>query len=223
VAVAPAGEIIVAGTLSGAVDLGAGVVAKPATQSAAFIARYDQDLELATHIVVPAQFGAIQLDVSPDDGHVVLAATYSGNADFGGGPLALGLTNLVIARFDQQLAHVYSRGFASNFPAWPDSASVDPEGNALLTARLGAGTNLDGVLVSRTGPVFFELDPFGNVRRVEAVGIRSLRTAAAGPDASRVLVGGLSRSDEPFDFGEGPLAVVGRDDGFVWKLAPTSP
>jgi hypothetical protein len=158
-------------------------------------------------------------------GNIVLAGTFDGTVDFGGGPLtsAGGSRDVYVAKLDPQLGHLQSSRFGDASHQDGHHVAVDGAGNVLLTGYFQGSVDFGGGPLSNIGDhdVFVaKLDPqLGHLqsRRFGDEGLAAGKCIAADA-AGDVIVAGYFASS--IDFGGGPLTSAGGDDVFVAKLDP---
>ena len=239
-------DILVAGTTAGAVDLGGQTLVSHGFADM-FLARFDATLSpIWSTTFGDAQdncFGECQAALAVDDAHrVLMAGSFTGTADFGGGPLAASVApDAYVARFQQfgqdgAPRHDWSSRYGDPFEQRSYGAAV-AEGHDLVVAGLFAGS-IDfgqGALVD---------DDWGKdvfVARFDASGApvwaRALRNTTPLPDdvgrdrfygpavavdpAGAIVVAGSFSGK--LDVGDGVLSTGAGDDGydlFVVKLEP---
>lgn len=223
-AVDPGGDVIVTGTFLGSVDFGGAVLASSGFD--VFLAKYSP---AGAHLW-SRRFGgtlqdagtAVALDAS---GNVVLAGTFEGTIDVGGGPLtAAGGTDVFLAQYSPAGAHRWSRriGGTSNYDGGTGLA-VDATGNAVLagyfsrTVDFGTGALTSGgskdVFVAKYGPGGAALW----ARRYGGTSIDAATAVVVEPGGSAVVSGSFFGT---IDFGAGPLVSAGEADLFLLRLTP---
>lgn len=151
------------------------------------------------------------------DGNVVVAGSFEGSVDFGGGQL-VGDGGFV-ASFDQQGNHRWSKRFDAVGSALRTSVAVDSSGNVAVTGGFVGSIELGGGVIEGDpifGGVFLaSFDPSGQhrwskgfVRPADAHG-----EAIAIDQAGSVIIAGYTFGD--LDFGGGPLIPSGEADAFI--------
>jgi hypothetical protein len=231
VAVGAGGEIALAGSFDGAIDLGGGALSS-----------VDEDAFVA--VLGPTgdhrwsrRFGGVGHDLAKGvgvdpAGNIVIAGLFSNEVDFGGGPLvAEGDYETFVAKLDSAGNHVYSRRFGG-----PESAgyaarlAVDGAGNAVAFGLFSGTIVLGGAELTAAGAngasgpedlFVLKLDPAGS-----PVWSRQLGSS----DRERAYGIGLVATGEVYltgdfygtvDFGAGPMtAPVDSWALFLAKLAP---
>lgn len=155
-------------------------------------------------------------------GNVVIAGTFAGSVDFGGGPLvSVGAEDIFLAKFDGTGAHLWSKRFGGGNTDWGRSVAIDPSGNILITGdanstsiNFGGGTMSGGIFVAKYDPNgnhiwskrFGEIPyPYGQSYHV------------ATDNAGNVLITGYFTY--PINFGDVPMTSAGGDDVFLAKLS----
>lgn len=145
VAVDGAGNIVLAGTFIGAVDLGGGQL-KSGSGSDVFIAKLDAN---GKHLW-SKNFGAVDslspLGVAVDgSGNIVLAGSFSGALDLGGTPLAsVGDDDVFLVKLDGNGNHKWSTSFGDANKQLAGAVGVDEVGNIALSGTFRGTLNLGG-------------------------------------------------------------------------------
>ena len=200
VAEAPTGELLVAGTYSGAPRLGGAPLPRARGQSALFLARFTSEgrhvwsrgFEAAREEDAGTLFAA-GLAVGPR-GEAVLTGTLRGTVDLGSGPLtsaAGGAARLFVASFDAEGRTRWSSTLAEATSAAPVSGgsavAVDGAGEVLVAGALRPEEDapVGASFVARLGA---DGAPRW-VRRLEATRTAEVRSLAAGADGT-VFFGG---------------------------------
>jgi hypothetical protein len=218
VAVDPAGNVLLTGTFTGAVDFGGApltsaggadvfVVKLTASGAHAWSKRFGD--AAAQSVAGIAVDGA---------GDAVLTGDFSGSIDFGGGALATADLDVFVAKLDPAGAHLWSKRFGDTAGQNGGGVAVDGGGNVLLAGHFSGAIDLGGgPLASGPGGDVFvaRLDPGGNHLWSKHFGGTAKGIAAdAGGDA--VVTGVFSGA---IDVGGTPLTSAGGQDVFVAKLA----
>jgi hypothetical protein len=153
-----AGQLYVTGTFQGSADLGCGPMTSVGTGS--FVARLDAggaclwSRALAT--------GLLAVEVFPG-GDLLLATSYSGAIDFGGGPIqSVGTVDHVVARLSASGAQLWSKSFGAPGASVAGTGLVaDPKGRTTLSVLVQGGAVDFGAGPVAPGNVLLELDPTG--------------------------------------------------------------
>ena len=215
-----AGGVVLTSGFTTSVDMGAGVV-KSAGDSDILLAKYDA----AGNHVWSKHFGdassQIPRGIAVDPaGHTIVAGSFEGTVDFGGGPLtALGI-DVFVAKFDAAGGHVFSKRLGGALVDDASAVAVDASGNILLAGHFEGNVDFGGgPLTSAGGADIFvlKLNPSGAHVWSKAGGgdVTSFVDLAAGP-SGEVIAGGYSQA--AVDFGGGPLVSAGSLDIFIAKL-----
>ncbi len=145
VAVDSTGNILVAGSFYGTVDLGGGPMVS-AGEADVFIAEMDPN---GAHLW-SKRFGdsANQLGVSiafDPQNNVVLAGSLVGAADFGGGPLAsAGGSDVFVAKLDSKGDHLWSKRFGDAADQEVTGVTSDATGAVILGGYFAGSLDLGG-------------------------------------------------------------------------------
>jgi len=145
-----AAGLLIAGSFVGQVDFGSGQVVANQGNTDAFLLK----LDAATLTTAWAKgFGSSAFDYGVSvavkgSGEVAFAAEIGGAVDFGGGPVQhVGSSDLVLARFNPQGGHLYSK-------SWGHISADSPTSVAWVGSALGlAGKYSGGSLDFGTGPL----------------------------------------------------------------------
>lgn len=219
------GNVIITGTFSGSVNFG-GSDLLSAGGTDIFVAKFDTlGNPLWSH-----GFGDFANQYSEsiavdDVGDALIAGTFYGLVDFGGGPLvSAGTADVFVAKFDPQGNHLWSNRFGDASAQAAYAISVDHTGAVLVTGAFNGVTDFGGgPLTSMGGADVFvaKFDAHGAHIYSKGYGDGSDQTAKgiAVDTFGNVLVTGILEG--AIDFGGGPLQSAGGDDIFIAKLDPT--
>jgi len=159
--------------------------------------------------------------------NVVLAGSYTGAVDFGGGVLtSAGSYDAFLAKFDSDGSHLWSHRFGDAGVQQAQDATVDASGNVVIAGYFGGTVDFGGGALAAIGSTFSDIflatfDPVGNHAWSERFGDASLDyagTVALDPWDNIVISG---RFQGAIDFGGGVLTGAGDDDVFLTKFAST--
>lgn len=223
VALAPNGDVVFCGELNGSADFGGGAHSSNG-ESDIFVARLDG---AGAHVWSVAHGGdsfeqCTVLAVDPQ-GSTLLAGSYLGNLDLGGGNLSGDAGDLFLAKLDSSGAHVWSRGFGAAFMSSADVLAVDDSANVYLYGAYDSsfGTFDIGVVLPMTeGNTTFAAkysstgDPLWG-RAYGGAGATYAGGLAVDSAGDLVMSG---RFDDDIDFGNGPHLTAGSDDLFLAKI-----
>lgn len=144
-AVDDAGAVYVTGTFLGAIDFGGGALtATPAGQMRgdAFLAKLGQD---GAHLW-SKRFGDAEdqtgFAVDADGTGVVVAGWFSGELDFGAGPVTAVGQDLFVARFDASGALLWSWARGNGVAQQARAVALTADGGAVVAARVGGELDL---------------------------------------------------------------------------------
>jgi hypothetical protein len=159
-------------------------------------------------------------------GNVLVAGTFSGSIDFGGGPLvsvgaSSGPTDVFVAKLDPSGAHLWSKRAGDPKAQSARAIAVDGAGNVLLTGTFAGTIDFGGGALASAGglDVFVaKLAPDGSVLWSERFGGPGDEEpfGIAVADGGAVWITG--RFGGTIDFGGGPLIAAGGTDIFAAKL-----
>jgi hypothetical protein len=157
-------------------------------------------------------------------GGVVLAASYSGSIDLGGGPLtSAGGSDVLLAKLDAGGKRVWSKSYGDAAQQQVVGVATDADGDILVTGAFSGELDFgDGALTSAGGEDIFlaKLDKAGSPVWSKRFGDdkpqRPVSVAFDG-EGNVLLAGQLEGSA---DFGGGQLSSAGGADAFVAKFDP---
>lgn len=226
VAMDAAGDVVVAGTISGAATLGGATLAAAGGRDIA-VARY----AAATGAHVWSQrFGGPGLDapvglVADADGSVVLAGSFAGTVGFGGAALAsAGGADVVLARYTGSTgAHRWSKRFGGPGDDQPSGLALAPNGDLVLVGQFAGTIDFGaGVLANAGAPDIFaarlgtDAAPVWSRRWGTPSAFALVATGVAvAPDGAVVFAG---NAIETISFGGPPLPASGGYDPYLVKL-----
>jgi hypothetical protein len=223
IAAEPSGASIIAGSFGGPVDFGGGTVT-PTAGLDAFLVKFDQS---SAH-QWSKRFGegsgdlSVQLAsaVAVDTlGNVIVAGSFYGSVDLGGGPLvSAGGRDVFVAKLDATGGHVWSRQFGDDAEQVAGGLTVDPNGDVIFTGLFGGDVDFGGGLISSTGNSIFvcKLDNAGQYVWASSHGNAYTEPSIATDSAGNVVVAGAFT--DSVDFGGGPLAGKGGEDAFLARI-----
>jgi hypothetical protein len=143
----PAGDLYLAGSFSGTLDLGGGALTS-AGESDIYLARFDPTSGAHRWSMrLGGSGGEGVADLALDGaGHLFVAAGSSGDTlDLGGGPMpGFGAGDIVLVKLTTDGAHLASRRFGSEAHDDFQALAVDPSGNLFVTGSIGSVTDLGG-------------------------------------------------------------------------------
>lgn len=219
----PSGDIVIAGDVSGSVDLGGGPL------SGTYLGRFSA----TGAFVFDKQLPLVDVRISQFDGqgNIVLAGDYYLSANFGGDTLpSVGEDSYFVVKLGPNGEHLWSKRFGlgkTNHPSWLTSAP-DRAGNVYLAGAFSYTWDFGGGPVTSKAPVgltdgfLVKLDPNGNFLWGKYFG--NGNSQWIGPvaiDASGNVVIGASFSGS-IDFGAGMLYAASplASDVAVAKFTP---
>ncbi len=212
-----AGNVIVAGTVSGSIDFGGGALTPPAGSSRNYLAKLDA---AGNHLWSKMFHG--QADVATDAAaNVVLGGRFFTTIDLGGGPLVTaGGVDVVLAKFDAAGNHLWSKQLGGAGDEAIDRVVVDAAGNILVAGHLDGSVDLGGGMLTTAGgnDVFVaKFDPLGEHLWSARFGDGATQEPMAiSTDGAAVFVSGYLQGT--IDFGGGPLVASSGTRIFVAKL-----
>ena len=224
VVVQPSGNIVVAGSFEGQIDLGSGQLAT-AGLADVFVGSFGA----AGNALWSKRFGSAGQQyafavATAADGKLALTGSFAGTIDFGCGPLtSAGGNDLFVAHLDATGGCLWSLGLGDAADQAGNAVTFDTAGNVIVTGAF-AGTVKIGnqtlvsaggtdVLVAKIGPSGLPL------WAAKAGGTGDQGGLAVGTDGmNHLYVAGAFA--ESLGFNAGPLMSAGAEDAFVVKLLP---
>jgi len=229
VAADPFGNVFVTGAFQDTVSFGGGSFASAGLNDV-FVVKYDST---GAHRW-SARYGDTNFQsgdrvAANADGDVVVAGSFFGTVDFGGGPFtSAGLWDTFVAAYDSAGAALWSRAFGGSFDDHPYAVAIHPSGDVFVTGAFGGTVDFGGGdLTSAGGSDGFlvHYDPANNhvwsARFGDTDSDAGCGVAVSGTD--HVVFTGSFR--DTVDVGGGPLAGEGVDDIFLaqlWLVTPTA-
>lgn len=219
VATGPSGEVVVAGIFSGATGFG-GDQLTSAGSSDVYLASFDPS---GAHRWSRRLGGTSSDSVSglatDGSGAIVVAGSFGGVVDFGGGPLvSAGSADIYIASFSPSGAHLWSKRFGDVPGEIAGGVATDLGGNVFLTAYSGSSLDFGGG-PQAVGGSLVSFDASGAHRWSKSFGLNVQgRHVATDPNGNIAVLGYLSG---PADLGGGSLASAGAFDVLVASFAPS--
>lgn len=155
-------------------------------------------------------------------GGVLVAGRYFGEISFGGSVLPSPANNfqIVLARYDEEGRHVYSKSFGQEASERINDVAMLPDGSALCVGTFSwkIDFGLGEMLTQGADDIFvMKIDPTGKplwVKQLGGQGLQSGQAIAVFPDASFVITG---RTGGPVDFLEN-VPITPDSMGFVLRL-----
>jgi hypothetical protein len=165
-------------------------------------------------------------------GNAILAGSFNGTVDFGGGPLtAIGVNDAFVLKLDPDGHHLWSKRFGNSYGWEPGSpqpsatargVAVDGDGNIVLTGVFNVSADFGGGPIAADSDIFVvKLDPAGGHLWSRGFGdgdpFQFGWGVAVDGAGNAVVVGSINGT---VDFGGGPHVTSGIDDVFVLALDP---
>lgn len=222
---APTGDVVATGVFMGTVDVGGNVLVSAGSYDI-FVARFAPADGVVTWA---ARFGGSGADfgraiaVAPG-GDFVLAASFEGSVDFGGGlRFSAGLGDAMVARYAADGAHLFSVGHGSTGDDAAVRVAVDSSALMLTGYYTGTADFGGGALPVAGGKEIFQARygvdgsyvwAQGRGGSSDDVGVG----VALGPGGTAVFAGQFSGTA---DLGGGAITSAGYTDVYIAKLSPT--
>ncbi len=174
-------------------------------------------------------FGALDDDFGrslalDSHGNLLLLAEISNQVDLGGGMLTTnGNRDIVIAKFDSDGEHIWSKSMGNNFDDIGTSLTIDPADNILITGSFEGSLNLGGTELVSAG----KADLFAAKFNANGKPIWSRRFGGTDKDwGNRIASDAFGNTYltgwfwNDVDFDEFKLTSKGQRDAFLAKLDP---
>lgn len=223
VAAHPGGNIVVAGSFEGQIDLGGGLLST-AGLADIFVASFGA----AGNHVWSKRFGSsgqqYAYGVAAGSGNIALTGAFAGSVDFGCGVLtSAGGNDLYVAVLDTTGACLFSHSFGDAADQTGNAVAFDAGGNVVVTGAFAGSVTIGSQVLTSAGGqdvVVAKLDaggaPVWAARAGDSVDQSGLAVGTDG--ASNLFVAGSFAG--ALDFGGGALTSAGADDAFVIELLP---
>jgi len=218
------GDVSVAGTISGAAEVGGGTLTSAGGRDIV-LARYAGTS--GAHLW-SKRFGAAGFDAPEDliadvDGSIVLAGVFAGRVNFGGSNLDAVGADVVLARFAPSGAHVWSKRFGGNGDDQVSGLSLAPDGDLAVVGQFATTIDFGGGALSSTGAADVYVARLGSggahvwSRRYGTASNYALVTTGVSidPDGAVVFAGSAI---EAISFGGLSLPASGGYDPYLVKL-----
>ncbi len=212
------GDVLVAGTLDGAVNVGGGTV----TGTGLYLARFDDSGDYAAGASPPTASGRRTRTAAAFDrlGDALLTGTYGGTIQFGNTPMlsdAAGLDSFLV-KLDPTGAPQWSLAVPTTLVTVDAVPNIVVAGSFTGTVDLGRGT-----LTSAGGSdiILAKLDPTGAQLWARSFGDAANQhgsAVAVVPGSNRIVLAGYGSGT--IDFGNGPLAGSASTNLFVAVFEP---
>ncbi len=227
VAATPAGDVLVAGTYVGALDLGGGALPASVGERI-FVASFDatgahrwsRDLGATTSATPPAI-------ASDAGGNALVAGGFAGASDLNGGTTSAGGMDAFIAKLDGLTgAETWAMSFGDADEQSATAIAADEQGDVVVAIALAGSITVNGGPVASAGlddVLLVRVSAAGTVLAHERFGdAGEQRPEAIAPEGGGVVVV-TGAFDGTLDFGDGdgPLVaagVAGTNDIFVAQL-----
>lgn len=156
-----ADDVFVSGRVGGTTDFGGGD--RVAIGTDLFLARFDVDGTYQSDLFLAAAGDQDAWSLASDGSNVVVSGTNDATINLGGDDLvSAGTVDVVLAKFSQELTHLWSYGFANPNTQASEKVAVDPDGNVLLVGGFAGNSQFGGdeltnggaldVFVAKYGP-----------------------------------------------------------------------
>ncbi len=224
-------NLVLLGGFQGTVDFGGGPLTQmmsPEMGFDAFLAKFHADGNHVWSKQFAAPGARFAYVVRTDSaGNVVLAGSFKGTVDFGGGPLVSAGVDAFVLKLDPNGNHLWSRHFAGTEPILPSTFAIGKNGNIILSGTFsgivdfGNGPLVEGDVMEpfvTTDLFALVLDSNGNPvwsKSFYLYNPGNTHAAAMDADGNVILVGDFYSG---VDFGGGMLITEHGDDVFVAKL-----
>jgi hypothetical protein len=211
-------NVIVTGDFTGTVDFGGGPLVCNGLASSMYLAKIDA---LGKHVWSRVlgdslRYGTNMLAVDFNS-NVLLANTFRGTVDFGGGPItAEGFRDGIVTKFDEHGNHIWSQRFGGDQSLVEvKAASVDPSGNLIVVGIFTGMIDFGEGQTLRADPYATNIfvanfHAMGGAQWVRQSTGEFIEITAVGVDAAgRSVITGYHNGN--FDFGGGPVTADGMN------------
>lgn len=221
VATDAAGNVVVVGFTTQAPDFGGGVLA-PIGFTDLFVAKYDPNgVHLWSRRFGSASNHAQGWGVATDNtGNIVIIGTFSGTTSFGGAPLTSSAGDVVVAKYDPNGVHMWSRDFGGSTNNFGSGIAIDSSNNVVICGRFHGSVSFGGGTLTSVGGG----DAYIAKYDANGVHVWSQRFGGAGTDHCMLLaidaMGSILATGSfsvTANLGGGALTAAGPSDGFVAK------
>lgn len=217
VAVDPVGNVLLAGSFQGLLNLGGATLSSSGSYDA-FLAKYDS---VGNHIF-SKRFGdttdqrGLVLAAGPGS-EIFFGGLFAGTMDLGGGAIvSAGGNDAWLAKYDSAGNHIWSRRFGDASNQRAAGVAVDPGGDAILVGSFAGSIDFGGGAMTSAGSddIFVaRLAGFDGAwrwnRRFGSSGAEEGIAVAVGPTSDVAFAGSFTGS---VDFGGGILTSAGSTD-----------
>ncbi len=164
-------------------------------------------------------------DVAIDpSGNAVIAGSFWGTVDFGGGALtSAGTNDIFVAKFNPDGTHLWSKGFGDATLQEVAYVTVDASGNVIIAGIFEGTVNFGGGTLTSAGSwdaFVAAFDPTGAhlwSKRFGDASEQGISGVTVGSTGAVFITGAM---DGTVDFGGGALTSAGSTDIFVVKFEP---
>lgn len=217
VAVAPGGDVVLAGTFGGSIDFGTGAFNAPG--EGLYMARFDATGKPLWAHAYTGGAGLVPGQVAIDPaGGVLWIGSFQGFLDLGNGKLGVaGESSAFVARVDADGQTAWSAAWNGGNPR-ATSVAVGPGGAALVTGQFEGKLQVGQELLfggAATSAFVAQLDPSGAVVHAQALsgsGSCAGRSATFDAQGNGLVTGSF---DGTIDLGTGPLSAESAGAAFL--------
>jgi hypothetical protein len=221
------GDVVVSGFFLGAVDFGLGMLRSGGAEDA-FVAKLSG---VDGHGVWAKSFGRgfgdIGYGVAVDGSdNVIVAGSYQGSVDFGGGALASNGEEAFLAKYSPTGAHVWSKHFGGSMePKRAFAVAAAANGDVVVTGTFQGSASFGGATVSSTGYADLFVAKFAGTgahrwsRNFGSTGADDFGDGAGiDPTTGDVVLSGAFQGR--LNFGTGDLSSAGLYNAFLSRMLP---
>ena len=223
VAVDHSDNIVVAGYFTGSVDFGGGPLTSAGGEDV-YVAKFNssgghQWSKRFGDVSTSQEAWAVAVDASDN---AILAGYFTGSVDFGGGALtSAGGTDIFVAKFGSDGAHVWSKRFGDGYGQLAQAVAVDPSDNVIVAGYFAGSVDFGGGALTSAGyddAFVAKLAPGGGhvwSKRFGDANFQEAQAVAVDASGNAVVAGYFTGT---VDFGGGALTSAGSEDIFVAKF-----
>ena len=221
-AVDSSSNVIVTGFFDGSVDFGVGMMTTAGDRDI-FVAKFDTEGNHQWSKVFGDDSAQVASSVVVDSsGNVVVAGSFRGGVDFGGGMLTgTGDFDILVFKLDSKGNHLWSKRFGDPNRQVASSVAVDSLDSVFVTGNFEGGVDFGGGKLNNTGNrdlFVVKYDPKGNhvwSKNYGDAGRQSFSSVAVDSSGNVFVAANFEGS---VDFGGDVLTSAGGFDIFVAKL-----
>lgn len=218
------GNVVLVGSYSGAIDFGGGKLTATGLPDVFVVKLGSDGAHHWSKRYGDAGTQAASSAAIDSEGNVVLAGSFAGAIDFGGGSLvSAGGSDIFVAKLTEAGAHVWSKRFGDSSAQTASSIAVDSEGNVVVAGSFTGSVDFGGGALNSAGSsdaFAVKLGSDGAYLWSKTYGDESTQTVSgiATDSTGNVVLAGTFAGT--VDFGGGAVPSTGTSDAFLVTLSP---